>query len=1121
MSSLLSPTMEPFDITGPLPTGTTLLEASAGTGKTYAVAALVTRFVAEGLARIEDLLVITFGRAASQELRDRVRAQLSEAEKALADPESVVPGEALIDLLLSGEPAEVVVRHRRLLDALASFDAATIATTHQFCQLVLRSLGVAGDTDGRAELVEDLRDLVAETVDDLYLARFANESSDPPFSRETALALAQAVVADPHATLTPIGKIADNGVRARVEFAHDVLDELDLRKRRACLLSYDDLLSRLRDALDVPDSAAQVRMRQRWKVVLVDEFQDTDPVQWRVLDLAFSGHATMVLIGDPKQAIYGFRGGDVESYLDAATTATSSRTLGTNWRSDQPLVDSLQHLLRGVALGDDRIVVHPVQAKLTGSRLHGAPHPEPLRLRQITDRRLGGTADNNRETVSIGPLREAIAEDLADDVAALLSSGATYDDESGPRELVAGDVAILLPKMSNVGLFQTALRRRGIASVITSGSGVMRSAASDAWLTLLEALEQPNRVARVRAVGLTPFVGHTPAQLAAGGDALSDELADRVRRWIDLFRIRGVAAIHESLLSAGMQQRVLGQERGERLLTDINHLAQTLHRVAHEERLGLPALAAWLRRERHEAEALKERTRRLDTDEAAVQISTVHGSKGLQYPVVYMPLSFNRWRNDSTLTERFHDARGRRCLDVGGRPDKDAAQRAVAEEAAEELRLTYVAMTRAQSQVVVWWGRSRDASRGGVTRLMLGRRPGGQLVPQQVSIDFDDATATTRLQEWATAGALSLETVEQTSAVAPLESDPPPSLAVRTFGRSIDTEWRRTSYSGLIRADEHLVTSAVSEPELTGTNDEDGPDPEILPSAMPREESPLSPMSELPAGAAFGSLVHGVLELADPQAPDLLAEISGHVAEQRDYWGVDVAVEDLAQGLLPMQFTPLGPLAGGLRLIDIGRNDRLCELDFEFPMAGGDHPAVARSAPVRLAAVADILERHLPDDDILRPYAEQLRAPGLGDQVLRGYLGGSIDVVLRVPDHAGSDGGHRYVVVDYKTNRLGDRDMPLTAWDYRRQAMADAMMHSHYPLQALLYSVVVHRFLRWRLSDYQPEHHLGGVLYLFVRGMCGPETPSYDGDPAGAFSWQPPAALILELSDLLDGRVSP
>jgi exodeoxyribonuclease V beta subunit len=164
--------------------------------------------------------------------------------------------------------------------------------------------------------------------------------------------------------------------------------------------------------------------------------------------------------------------------------------------------------------------------------------------------------------------------------------------------------------------------------------------------------------------------------------------------------------------------------------------------------------------------------------------------------------------------------------------------------------------------------------------------------------------------------------------------------------------------------------------------------------------------------------------------------------------------------------------------------------------------------------VAPLLRRHLAAEDPLAPYAARLERPPLGDQPLRGYLSGSVDVVLRLP----TEDGPRFVVVDYKTNLLGDPDRPLTAADYAAPLLAEAMLHSHYPLQALLYSVVAHRYLRWRLPAYDPGTHLGGVLYLYVRGMCGPETPVLDGHPAGVFSWRPPAALITALSDLLDGE---
>ena len=302
--------MKTFSILDPLPTGTTLLEASAGTGKTWTIAALVTKYVAAGEATLDEMLVVTFTRAASQELRERVRAPLVEAAEVLDDPAGDRQPTDLHTWLLDADDDERRRRARRLTAALVSFDAATIATIHQFCQLVLRSLGVAGDTDAGATLVEDLDQLTTEVVDDLYLARFAGQRT-PPWSRDVALRIAREVVGDPRAVVEPhlaLAEAPDSEAAARVQFALDVLAEIDVRKRRLGVLSYDDLLVQLADALADEDAPARARMRHRWKVVLIDEFQDTDPVQWQVFDRAFTGAATMVLIGDPKQAIYAFRG---------------------------------------------------------------------------------------------------------------------------------------------------------------------------------------------------------------------------------------------------------------------------------------------------------------------------------------------------------------------------------------------------------------------------------------------------------------------------------------------------------------------------------------------------------------------------------------------------------------------------------------------------------------------------------------------------------------------------------------------------------------------------------------------------------------------------------------------
>ena len=1108
--------MDNFDITAKLPTGTTLLEASAGTGKTWTIAALVTRYVAEGEARLDELLVVTFGRAASQELRERVRAQLVEAERTLAEVQrtgaaSDRPESELLDHLLTGSPDELATRHRNLRDALGTFDSATIATIHQFCQQVLRSLGVAGDTDPNATLVEDLDDLLTEVVDDLYLRDFAHLDGDPPFSRRDALALGREAAKDPQARLEPAAALEsdpDSVPALRLRFALAVLGELENRKRRLGILSYDDLLSQLANALRDPSSAARLRMQARWKVALVDEFQDTDPVQWQVFERAFSGVSTMVLIGDPKQAIYAFRGGDVFTYLAAAETATRRQTLAVNWRSDEALVESLKTVLGGAALGDERIVVHDVRAHHPGSRLVGAG--APFRLRALRPAELGR---NERSNPPVAAFRDHLWEDVARDIKALLTSGATFEG----RTLLPEDVAVIAYKHSDLQSIQAALARHGVPAVVAGGGSVFHTAAATEWLSLLEALEQPHRTQRVRAAALTGFLGHSAVELHDGGDELTDRIAARVRDWSELFATRGVAAVLEASVSGGLTARLLGRTGGERLLTDLRHIGQSLHKVAVEERLGLVALIGFLREQMADdrSEVASERTRRLDSDAAAVQLVTIHGSKGLQYPVVYLPTLWDRFEKDPKVP-LFHSQDpadlGRRCRNVGGGGPgwREALDRHRVEDCGESLRLLYVALTRAQSQVVAWYAPTRNNTPASpLHRMLLGRRPGSAEVPDTHALD-DAGTLVAKLDWHRSQGGPAWEAAvwaEPTDDPLPVDDA---ELAAREFTRGIDTTWRRTSYSSLSSAASAPAPQSLSEPEEPPKDDE-----EMTPAPVPAPstgEPVLSPMGGLPVGATFGSLVHAVLEHADPDAPDFREELLAHIGEQLVWWPVALDREELADALVAVCDSPLGPLAGDRTLRQVPFTDRLTELDFELPLAGGDDRSYP-AAEVTLGDLAPLLRRHLPATDPLRHYADALADPALGGQSLRGYLTGSVDVVMRVS----VDGETRYLTVDYKTNWLGGYDEPLTADAYRPEVLDAAMGHSDYPLQALLYSVVQHRYLRWRLADYDPERHLGGVLYLYLRGMCGPATPVFEGAPCGVFSWRPPVALVEALSDLLDG----
>jgi exodeoxyribonuclease V beta subunit len=1108
-----------FDPCGELPRGTTVLEASAGTGKTHTIATLAARYVAEGVARIDELMLVTFGRAATVELRERVRTRFVATAAALADPEVARSSDdPVLVLLATGADDEVAARRDRLAHAVADFDAATIATTHGFAMQMLAGLGIAADVDPDLTFTENTADVTAEVVTDLYVRAYGRpDSPAPPFDLATATRIGGNAVGDAQARLEPREAAPGSEADVRRRLAEATRAQVELRKRGRRLMDYDDLLVHLRAALTDPatGSSAQARIRNRYAVVMVDEFQDTDPVQWEILEAAFHGHRTLVLIGDPKQAIYAFRGADVVTYLLATGSAETTATLGTNWRSDAPLLDAFEHVMGGIALGDERIVVHPVAAAHPGRRLSG--DVPALRLRVVEREAVTPGKD---AILRVDPVRAYVARDVAADIVGLLASGVTLEDVDGSRDVRPGDIAVLVYSNKEAGYVRDALEAVRVPVVLTGTSSVFLSDAAHDWLALLSALEQPQRQGLARAAALSSFVGWTPERLAVDDDTAFDELSALLHEWGDLLARRGVAALLEA---AGhrMVARVLAAEHGERLLTDLRHIGQVLHTAATEGKFGVASMVEWLQHRMAEAagDQTEERSRRLESDAESVQVITIHRSKGLEFPVVYAPFLWDKFvpRSPDPLT--FHDADGARVLDVGGPADAGYDARKalhLREDAGESLRLAYVALTRASAQVVAHWAPTSNTKAGPLHRFLFAKRtPDGEL-PESATVGSDEY-----VRRWLddlavrAGGAIGVESAYPDTRVWQPPPRAYPALSVRSFERVLDLTWTRTSYSGLTAGLHDLahpagVTSEVEEPgivdepEVVSTPGDEGT---TLRSARDGAAGPPSPMAGLPKGAAFGTLVHAVLEGTDFAAGDVRTQLADEAERLGSVHTTGVPAGDLADALLPSLRTPLGPLAGGRRLADIATTDRLDELEFEMPLAGGDRPVGA----AQVGDIAALLRRHLSFDDPLRGYADDLDVPELAGRHLRGFLNGSIDAVLRVTD----GGAPRYLVVDYKTNWLGGAD--LTAADYTPGAMAAAMREAHYPLQALLYSVALHRYLRWRQPGYDPRTHLGGVLYLFLRGMCGPHTPVVDGMTCGAFSWSPPPRLVLDLSRLLAG----
>jgi exodeoxyribonuclease V beta subunit len=1159
-----------FAVCGPLPTGVTVLEASAGTGKTYTIAGLTARYVAEGVP-LERLLLVTFTRIATGELRERVRERLVSVERGLARRLAGAPsgdGEDPVVALLAQRDAGL--RRERLARAIASFDAATIATTHGFCQEVLSGLGVAGDLEPDVAFVEDLSDLVADVVDDLYVRRFSR-GNPPAFKRAEAVAIARAAIENPSAVI-----VAGDGEvpQMRGRLAERAREELEHRKRAMAVMTYDDLVTRLGQALDGPrGEATAAALRGRFDIVLVDEFQDTDPAQWEIMRRAFGqdpSHpgATLVLIADPKQAIYAFRGADVYAYLDAARAAGAQATLQINWRSDQGLIDAHDALFSGVRLGHEGIAYRQVRAapEHQSARLTGAPVAAPLRMRVVM-RDEPSLSLTQYGFVRNASARQHIACDLAADVVRLLDSGArvaTGAEDGGSEGVRPAHLAVLVRTNRQAAMIREALQDAGVPAVINGAGSVFGTESAREWLRLLEALERPASITRAHSAALTGFIGWSAARLAAASDDEDswawEEVHRRLHDWARVLRTQGVASLLETMMVAAdasapappngwapgsveipgdpagphaLADRVLREDGGERRLTDLRHIGQLLHAAASGEQLGPTALTAWLRTRIAEAEldtGDEERSRRLESDAEAVQVLTIHRSKGLEFPIVYLPFL---WEPGFIPKEPqpvfFHDpaAADARTIDVSleGHEYNAHKEQFIAEQRGEDLRLAYVALTRARHQAVGWWAGSWDSRNSPLGRLLFARDANGDVAASGSSTPAD-AAVLARLDTLAQAagGRGRVISVERAALGAPATWSPPlpaaAELGISPFDRTLDLRWRRTSYTDITAAShEAWVTSEPEQPLLADEPPAPATGLVVPPSATAPAAAGVdapSLLAGMASGVDVGTFVHRVMEATDFAAPDLDAELSARIADVQGRRAVEIgSPEALATGLRAVIETPLGPVLSGSRLRDVRRRDRLDELGFELPLAGGDRP----SGWLTLSRIASVLRAHLNAGDPLAGYADRLNDARLRQSV-RGYLTGSLDLVVRLPDPAGSDPAHpsvpRFAVLDYKTNWLGGPDEALTAFHYRPDAVAAEMLRHHYALQALLYAVALHRFLRWRLPGYDPARHLAGVVYLFVRGMTGPDGPGAEGVPYGVFGWPAPAGLVAALSDALD-----
>ena len=886
--------------------------------------------------------------------------------------------------------------------------------------------------------------------------------------------------------------------RGLLEGARETLDHATREARR---LSFDALLTQLHRAL-VGDGgeALAARMRTRYPVALIDEFQDTDRLQARIFENIYAGgraRGGLIVVGDPKQSIYRFRGADVFAYLDAKTQVPAGHTLDltVNYRSDPALVRAVNaafargnpFLLPAIRFEAARPAPHDIGDLDVQD---GAHDPKQFQLHLFAE------ADD-RKPWNKGTLTVAAAEHAAGRIVRLLELGAAgrasvrSAAEPGPgRALAAGDIAVLVRTGRQGQEVATALRRRGVRTVELGTDSVFDSAEAAALHQLLHALAADesdyNASARLRGALAGDLFGlHLDAiDRLREDDQAWAAWSGHAHEWRRIWARNGIAGLMRHLLFADQPAcaaNLLGYPDGPRRLTNFLHLTDLLHDAETRERLSRRGLMDWFAHFKAKPERGGETAQlRLESDENLVKIVTVHRAKGLEFPVVFCPFAWFGHRPGAETTAEYYDPDAATpVLDVC--PAPAALDRQRDEQHSDELRLLYVALTRAQYRCEVTWARVRDGEHSPLAWLLHGEdsreasarhvkrlsaadwlaevRRFGERAADAISVRMDDNAGSPKTSERAETGAQGLSAGNE---IQPPGAEP---LTARKLERRLSRARRLTSYSALTAG---AVAEAAEGGDEESPGDHDAPyvDAEPAPDAVRNDFT-------FPAGSRPGNCLHEIL--ANRLQPN--SDLDGVCRDALARFGIGAEWIEVVRTMVTN--TLHTPLPGGdgntFRLGDVDRP--VAEMQFHLPVRGLRHAHLARA-----------LEAH--------GYASLL---GDGNGTIDGFLNGYIDVVARA--------GRRWYVIDYKSNWLGSE-----LADYSSGSISQAMARHGYHLQYLLYLTALHRLLRVRLRDYDYDRHVGGAFYLFLRGLR-PDAPG-----SGVYRDRPSRACIEAIDACFQGE---
>ena len=855
---------------------------------------------------------------------------------------------------------------------------------------------------------------------------------------------------------------------------------------------YDDLLTRAAKALTGDRGrrlAAAVRLR--YQAALVDEFQDTDSTQYQIFKILFgrTDHV-LVMIGDPKQAIYGFRGADIFSYLEASRQSHHRFTLFHNWRSQPGLIHAINALFenhpRPFLIPE--IDYHPAAAARSPiDEGRGSPPQTPMTFWLMTNYGVGAQTNGGRMTKA--QAHEKILAAITGEVGRLLQSSS--EDAQDDPGWTARDIAILVRTNRQARQVKACMTAAGIPAVIHNAGNVFDTPEADELMYVLLAVAQPNDARRLKTALATRFFGWTGEDLAfSEPPSWWEAILERFVRYHTIWQEVGFFPFLRRMLTENrIAERLLRLTDGERRLTNLLHLGELLNQAAMQQRTGMRGTVKWMDEQRSTLSgSLEEQQLRMESDAQALTILTIHKSKGLEFPVVFCPFS---WESDPGKRDwpLFHDPEAdmRRTLDIGASTAGDHQQWAQGERLAESLRLLYVAVTRAKERCFLVWGALPSAEGSALTYLLdpgvqNGRKADSDslwLAKLDRSYTDDDALAALNRLVMTAGGSVAVESLPEAASVSGRFEAPDQALsAERAMRRRFDPHWAITSFSGLARP------SDTSDRDI-GERDRDPiiPPPTIIGSDDHEDAGILAHNIHLfPAGAHAGNFFHRLFEILDFRRIDPQRLINC-VTDELDRFGFDrqwaAPVTRLIENVMN---TPLMPEGTSFCLNRLGPQDCVKELPFCFPLNRLNAEALRQV----------FTPRDLPfADDNIDGHLQRLNFALSG-----GYLRGFVDLVFRVQG--------RYFLLDWKSNLLG-----TVYADYRPDRIKTVMTEAYYFLQYHLYALALVQFLRLRLPDYAYETHFGGVYYLFIRGM----RPDH-GTDHGVFFDRPAADLLQDLEQL-------